>query len=196
MKTLVTTLAMTLAGLGPFAAHATNDTAPIHRYLVERTFPPGALAKADAAAKQKINATNRTQNVTWVKSYMNHDQTKTYCIYQGPSEQAVRDVAKLTGLPVDNVTAIPGELKAEPAGGDMAALGHQRYLVKRTGAVPAPTARDALYGAKLLTAYAMAGQTSYAVYEAKSLTAVAQAAGARGVRVEEIVEIPQTLMPY
>ncbi len=31
-----------------------------HRYLIERTFPVGALDGVDAAAKQKVNANNKT----------------------------------------------------------------------------------------------------------------------------------------
>jgi hypothetical protein len=196
MKALMTTLAMTIAGMSPLAAYAANEAPTIHRYLVERTFPAGALAGVDASVKQKVNANNKTQGVTWVKSYMNPEQTKTYCVYKAPSEQAVREAARLNGLPVDNMTEIPGDIQAEPAGGDMAAPGSLRYLVKRTGSATATAGKDAKYGVKLLTAYAIAGQGSYSVYEAKSLAAVAQAAGAGGARVESIAEIPQTLLPY
>lgn len=204
MKTLMTAIAMTIAGLGAGGTHAAQSAQPaesapeIHRYLVERSFPPGAIAGVDAAAKQKVNVNNSTRNVTWVKSYMNPDQTKTYCVYKGPSEQAVRDVAGMNGLPVDNVTEIPGDIKREPAAGDAAAPGTARYLVRRSGTDKVATSKDA----KLLTAYGVAarvganGKASYSVYEAKSLGAVARAASAGGARVESIVEIPQTLMPY
>jgi hypothetical protein len=30
----------------------------VHRYLVERTFPPGALKALDAATKKKVNTNN------------------------------------------------------------------------------------------------------------------------------------------
>ena len=59
---------------------------PTHRYLIERTFPAGALDGVDAAAKRKVNANNATLDVTWEKSYANADKTKTYCVYDGPSE--------------------------------------------------------------------------------------------------------------
>jgi outer membrane protein W len=110
MKKLITTAALALAALAGSAAHAADAGATIHRYLVERTFPAGALAGVDAAAKRKVNENNKTHNVTWVQSYMNREQTKTYCVYTGPSEQAVRDVARLNGLPVDSIVEIPGTL--------------------------------------------------------------------------------------
>jgi hypothetical protein len=80
---------------------------PVHRYLIERTFPPGALDTLDAASKAKINATNARYGVHWLKSYANAGKTKTYCIYEAPSESAVRESAKANNIPVDSVTEVP-----------------------------------------------------------------------------------------
>lgn len=110
MKTL-TALFATLAVSAAFAADgpATPAAAPggAHRYLIERTFPPGALAGLDAAAKAKVNATNARYGVRWLQSYANAEQTKTYCIYEGPSEAAVRQAATANNIPVDAVTEVP-----------------------------------------------------------------------------------------
>lgn len=112
MKHLIaaTLLALALPALadapatGPAAAPSPTAT---HRYVVERTFPAGALAGLDAATKQKVNATNASVGVRWVESFANADQTKTYCIYEGPSEAAVRKAAELNRLPVDSITEVP-----------------------------------------------------------------------------------------
>ena len=101
---------------------------PTHRYLIERTFPAGALDGVDAAAKKKVNANNATLNVTWEKSYANADKTKTYCVYDGPSEAAVREAAKLNGLPVDNVTEIPARHQGGAARRRAADRGRQSPL--------------------------------------------------------------------
>jgi len=45
--------------------------------------------------------------VTWEHSYANADKTKTFCIYTGPSEAAIREAAARNQLPVDSVTEIP-----------------------------------------------------------------------------------------
>jgi Protein of unknown function (DUF4242) len=82
-------------------------TSPVHRYLVERTFPAGALKGLDAATKKKVNANNATVGVRWVQSYANADETKTFCVYEGPSEAAVRKAAELNKLPVDSITEVP-----------------------------------------------------------------------------------------
>lgn len=88
-------------------AGAPTVHAPMHRYLVERTFPAGALAGLDAATKARVNARNASVGVRWVKSYATADKTKTFCIYEGPSKEAVRKAAALNHLPVDRVIEIP-----------------------------------------------------------------------------------------
>jgi hypothetical protein len=112
MKRLVALLAALL--LAPaFAADAPTQPAAspvksaVHRYIVERTFPAGALQGLDAATKKKVNANNASVGVRWVKSYANADETKTFCVYEGPSEAAVRKAAELNKLPVDSITEVP-----------------------------------------------------------------------------------------
>ncbi|MGA7537502.1 MAG: DUF4242 domain-containing protein [Steroidobacteraceae bacterium] len=114
MKLIRLTLACLLIGTALAAQpavhpHASSPTAAttMHRYLVERTFPPGALAGLDAATKARVNARNASVGVRWVKSYATADKTKTFCVYEGPSEQAVRKAAALNHLPVDRVIEIP-----------------------------------------------------------------------------------------
>jgi uncharacterized protein DUF4242 len=79
----------------------------MHRYMIERTFPAGALAGLDSATKAKVNATNSKFGAQWVTSYANSDETKTYCVYNAADEAAVRAAAKANGLPVDKVTEVP-----------------------------------------------------------------------------------------
>jgi len=45
--------------------------------------------------------------VRWVESYANADETKTFCVYEGPNEAAVRKAAELNKLPVDSITEVP-----------------------------------------------------------------------------------------
>jgi hypothetical protein len=46
-----------------------------------------------------------------VMSYANADKTKTFCIYEGPDEQAIRKAATANGLPVDAITEVPVTLE-------------------------------------------------------------------------------------
>jgi hypothetical protein len=75
--------------------------------VVERTFPSGALDGLDAAIKAKVNANNAKYHVHWVMSYANAAKTKTYCIYEGPSESAIRGAATANALPIDSITEVP-----------------------------------------------------------------------------------------
>jgi len=79
----------------------------MHRYMIERTFPAGALDGLDSAAKVKVNATNTKYGAQWVTSYANSGKTKTYCVYNAADEAAVRAAAKANGIPVDKITEVP-----------------------------------------------------------------------------------------
>jgi hypothetical protein len=66
MKAFCAVTAMTIAG--SCLASAATPAPAIHRYLIERTFPAGAIDGVDAAAKQQVNTNNKTLDVTWEKS--------------------------------------------------------------------------------------------------------------------------------
>jgi len=80
------------------------------RFMITRTFPPGALDGLDAATKQRVNKTNEENGARWIKSYANADRTKTFCVYEGNDETAVRRAAAANGLPIDNVIEVPLDL--------------------------------------------------------------------------------------
>ena len=86
------------------------DETAVHRYLIERTFLIGALEGLDAETRARVNANNESVGVRWVRSFANADKTRTFCIYEGPSESAIREAAMLNGLPVDSVTEVPVDL--------------------------------------------------------------------------------------
>jgi hypothetical protein len=88
-----------------------DSTSGARRYVIERTFPPGALAGLDAATKARVNANNAPLDVRWLHSYASRDLTRTFCIYEGPSEDAVRAAAERNGLPVDRVIEVPIDLE-------------------------------------------------------------------------------------
>ncbi|HLY53384.1 MAG TPA: DUF4242 domain-containing protein [Steroidobacteraceae bacterium] len=111
MKTLTAVMGSVLVAASSLAAAQTPPAAPAggtaHRYVVERTFAAGALDGLNAALKAKVNANNAKYGVHWVMSYANAAKTKTYCIYEGPSEASIRQAATANGLPVDSITEVP-----------------------------------------------------------------------------------------
>jgi hypothetical protein len=79
------------------------------RYLVERTFPDGLSLPANAQgakAAAGVVENNAQDGVTWIHSYVTPDRKKTYCIYDGPTPEAIRAVAGKNGLPVDRITEV------------------------------------------------------------------------------------------
>jgi hypothetical protein len=106
LNSLLLSLVLGMASAAGAQTPAAAD-AGAHRYIVERTFPAGALDKVDAAAKARVNANNEKLGVHWLMSYANASKTRTYCVYEGPSEAAVRKAAAVNGLPVDSITEVP-----------------------------------------------------------------------------------------
>jgi hypothetical protein len=79
------------------------------RYLVERTFTDGlGLPATDAGEKAALDVVdgNSGHGVTWVHSYVSPDRSQTWCIYDGPSPEAIRAAASATGLPIDKINEI------------------------------------------------------------------------------------------
>lgn len=79
------------------------------RYLVQRTFPDGLRFPIDetgSKAAAEIIACNSDQSVTWVHSYVSDDDTTTWCVYDGPTPEAIRVVAERNRLPVDRIIQV------------------------------------------------------------------------------------------
>jgi hypothetical protein len=208
MPVLLLSRAFAAEAPAPSAASAAAP-AKVHRYIIERTFPPRALAGLDAATKAKVNVNNASVGVRWLRSYANEDQTKTYCVYEGPSEGAVREAAKLNGLPVDRITEVPVDLNPGPAAAvsNAAANERQTFVVERTFAPGAldgldekakaqVNATNAKSGVRWVTSYANADQTrTYCIYEGPNEAAIREAAGANGIPVDSITKVPTVLLP-
>ena len=79
------------------------------RYLVERTFTDGLLIPMNddgAATCRSVVGNNAEELVTWVHSYITQDKSKTFCIYDGPSPEAIRRAAGRNNLPIDSITEV------------------------------------------------------------------------------------------
>jgi hypothetical protein len=79
------------------------------RYLVERTFPEGLVIPiSDEGAQACLNVVggNSTVGVTWLHSYVTEDKKKTFCIYDGPDPESIRNAAEKNGLPIDRIIKV------------------------------------------------------------------------------------------
>ena len=49
---------------------------------------------------------NAEGGVTWVQSFVSLDRKQTFCIYDAPSPEAIRQAARKSALPVDKITEV------------------------------------------------------------------------------------------
>ena len=77
------------------------------QFMVERHlpgFPPENLPAAAAAAKQKsAEMSDEGTDVRYVRSTYIPEGEKCYCLFEGPSREAVEEVQKRANLPYERI---------------------------------------------------------------------------------------------
>jgi hypothetical protein len=79
------------------------------RYIVERSFPDGLhIPVTDEGAQGVLAVVDRNgrQGVTWLESYVSEDKSRSYCVYDAPTPEAIRATAVANSLPVDRITEV------------------------------------------------------------------------------------------
>ena len=79
------------------------------RYMVERTFEGGLEIPTNREGAETclgVVGNNAREQVTWVQSFVSADKAKTFCVYDGPTPEAIRRAAGLSSLPVDSITEV------------------------------------------------------------------------------------------
>jgi hypothetical protein len=73
-------------------------------YLIERNFAEQLNITSDgAAAIKKVNA---EVGVNWLYSFLSADKKKTYCLYEAPNPELIREAARRNNLPADVVIPV------------------------------------------------------------------------------------------
>ena len=85
-------------------------------FLIERNFAEQLEATKDGASA--INQVNDDVGVNWLISFLSADKKKTYCLYEAPSAEAIREAAVQAGLPADVII----EVSAVRRSGEMSAV--------------------------------------------------------------------------
>ena len=68
-----------------------------------------AVHSNDMAEIMRVNA---AVGVQWVLSFLSADKKKTYCLYEAPSAEAIREAAQRLNVPADVIIEV-GELRPE-----------------------------------------------------------------------------------
>jgi hypothetical protein len=77
--------------------------------VVQRTCPEGLhipVRSGGAELWRGVVERNAEEGVTWISSYVSEDKTRTFCIYDAPSPEAIRKTAACNALPVDRITRV------------------------------------------------------------------------------------------
>ena len=73
-------------------------------FLVERHFAEDLELTADGTSQ--IQAVNDDVGVRWVTSFLSADKRKTYCLYEAPTADAIREAARRLDIPADVIIPV------------------------------------------------------------------------------------------
>jgi len=74
------------------------------KFIIERNFADKLeLTKRDV---DNVNRINDEVGVKWIISFLSADKRKTYCLYEAPSAEAIREAARRAGVPADVITIV------------------------------------------------------------------------------------------
>lgn len=83
-------------------------------YVIERSFAEQLDLSADDV--RLIEDVNADEGVDWLFSFLTADKRRSYCLYEAPSPDAIREAARRANVPVDSIVEVsklvPSELLA------------------------------------------------------------------------------------
>ena len=80
-------------------------------FLIERNFAEQVNATPEIAAA--IKQVNLDVGVHWLFSFLSADKRKTYCLYEAPNAEAIREAAQRLKLPADVIVEL-GDMRITP----------------------------------------------------------------------------------
>jgi uncharacterized protein DUF4242 len=87
------------------------------KFIIERNIPGAGKFSAEAlkgiSQKSKEVLCTLGSEIQWIHSYVAGD--KIYCIYLAPSEELIREHARLGGFPANTITEISTTIDLETA---------------------------------------------------------------------------------
>jgi hypothetical protein len=73
-------------------------------FVIERNF--AEELDVEHLDKEGIRLVNEDVGVRWLYSFLSADQKKTYCLYEAPSPEAIREAAARLGIPADVIIEV------------------------------------------------------------------------------------------
>ena len=97
-------------------------------FLIERNFAEQSSSRKRLPTRIKL--INDDVGVNWLFSFLSADKKKTYCLYEGPSAESVREAARRANIPADVVIEVS---EINPAMFAQASLLHERIAQREGG---------------------------------------------------------------
>jgi len=79
-------------------------------FLIERNFAEQIEVNRDDVLQ--INQVNADVGIQWLFSFLSADKKKSYCLYEAPSAEAIREAAQRLNVPADVIIEV-GEVRPE-----------------------------------------------------------------------------------
>jgi hypothetical protein len=73
-------------------------------YVIERNF--AEELNEEELDEAGIKVVNDDVGVRWVYSFLSADKKKTYCLYEAPNPEAIREAAARLGVPADVIVEV------------------------------------------------------------------------------------------
>jgi hypothetical protein len=79
-------------------------------FLIERNFAEQLEVNRDDVLE--VTQVNADVGIQWLFSFLSADKKKTYCLYEAPNAEAIREAAQRLNVPADVIIEV-GELRPE-----------------------------------------------------------------------------------
>ena len=79
-------------------------------FMIERNFAEQLEVNRDSNAE--VTRVNADIGIQWLFSFLSADKKKTYCLYESPSAEAIREAARRLDIPADEIIEV-SELRPE-----------------------------------------------------------------------------------
>ena len=83
-------------------------------FIVERNFAEQVELNRDIVT-ESIRV-NTDVDIKWLSSFLSADKKKSYCLYEAPDAEAIREAARRLNIPADTIIEIGSELRPEMFG--------------------------------------------------------------------------------
>lgn len=77
--------------------------------MITRTLPPLTPEQLEGIRVKSAGVATE-MGINWIRSHLTSDGKYSFCEYEAADEEAVREHARRTGIPVDDIIALGPEL--------------------------------------------------------------------------------------